>query len=202
MSSEEHWNTVYERTVTERLGWHEALPSTLALVTDHSTPGDSVIDAGGGDSRLVDELLDRGYGDVTVLDLSAVALERAGNRVGSHDRAVTWIQTDVTAFAPDRTWDLWHDRAVFHFFVTEHERDAYRAVASRAVAPHGLLIVAAFSTEGPEQCAGLPVCRYDLDTLPAAFSPEFELVTADRIAPGPAEDGDQRPYLGAVLRKV
>ena len=202
MTSEEHWNAVYGRRPTVELGWYEPDPSTLGLVIAQSTPGDSVIDVGGGDSRLVDALLDRGYGDVTVLDLSEVALERARGRLGARGQTVDWIHADVTGFAPERTWAMWHDRAVFHFLVTSEQRDAYRAAALRVIAPGGRLVVSTFSSEGPEQCAGLPVCRYDVDSLPAALAPEFELVTVGPLAAGPSAEGDQRPYIGAVLTPV
>jgi len=202
MSNEEHWNRVYEGRPTEELGWYEPESSTVELVTAHSTPDDSVIDVGAGDSRLVDALLDRGHSDVTVLDLSTAALERARDRLGSRARAVDWVRADVTEFTPERTWDLWHDRAVFHFLVTEARRDAYRAAALRAIGPGGRLVLAAFASDGPEQCAGLPVRRYDVDSLPAAFAPEFEAVTVGPIAPSRSADGDQRPYVGAVLTRV
>ena len=202
MGEPEHWDRVYEGGPTEQLGWYESEPSTLELVTAHSTPDDSVIDVGGGDSRLVDALLARGHDDLTVLDLSNAALERARDRLGSRARAVEWVRADVTEFAPDRTWDLWHDRAVFHFLVTEAWRDAYRAAALRAIAPGGRLVLATFASDGPEQCAGLPVCRYDVDSLPAAFAPGFETVAVGPIAPIRSTDGDQRPYVGAVLRRV
>jgi SAM-dependent methyltransferase len=202
MSNEEHWNRVYEGRPTEELGWYEPEASTLELVTAHSTPDDSVIDVGAGDSRLVGALLARGHSDVTVLDLSTVALERARDRLGSRAGAVDWVRADVTEFAPRRTWDLWHDRAVFHFLVTEARRDAYRAAALEAIAPGGRLVLATFASDGPEQCAGLPVCRYDVDSLPAAFAPEFETVTVGPIAPRRSADGDQRPYVGAVLTRV
>lgn len=202
MSTEEHWDKIYARRPTADLGWYEPEPSTLGLVTAHASLGDSVIDVGGGDSRLVDRLLDLGFGDLTVLDLSAVAIERARGRIGSRGSAVAWIHADVTEFVPSRTWDLWHDRAVFHFLVTKAQRDAYRAAAVRAVAPEGLLVVATFSSDAPEKCAGLPVSRYDLDSLPAAFAPEFDVVTVSAIAPGRSAEGDRRPYVGAVLRRV
>jgi len=197
-----HWDEVYARGPTEDLGWYEPEPSTLGLVTAHSTPDDSVIDVGGGDNRLVDALLGLGYGDVTVLDLSEVALGRARARLGVDARAVDFLHADVTEFAPGRTWDLWHDRAVFHFLVTEARREAYRSAALRAIAPAGRLVVATFSSEGPDQCAGLPVCRYDLDSLPAAFAPEFAPVGVGRLAPGRSAGGDRRPYVAAVLTPV
>ena len=198
----EHWNTVYQRRPTEELGWYEPESSTLGLVTAHSTPDDSVIDVGGGDSPLVEALLQRGYRDLTVLDLSDAALDHARRRLGPRAGAVEWIQADVTTFAPERTWGLWHDRAVFHFLVDQERRDAYRAVAARALEPGGTLVVATFSSEGPEQCAGLPVALYDVDSLPAVFAPEFELVAVGPVAPSRPVDGDQRPYVGAVLARA
>ena len=199
MSAEDHWDTVYEGQPTEALGWYEPEPSTLALVTAHSTPDSSVIDVGGGDSRLVAELLDRGYHDLTVLDVSAVALGRARDRLGPNARRVDWVHADVLSFVAERTWDLWHDRAVFHFLTTDDERAAYRAAATRAIAPAGRLVVAAFSTDGPEQCAGLPVRRFDVDSLPAEFAPDFEPVAVGPVTPSRPDEGDQRPYIGAVL---
>ena len=197
-----HWDGVYGRGPTEELGWYEPGPSTLALVIDNADPHDSVIDVGGGDSRLVDALVDRGHRDITVLDLSEVALDRARRRLGARADGVDWIRADVTDFLPTRTWDLWHDRAVFHFLTTDEQRTAYRNAAARAVAPRGRLVIATFGPDGPEQCAGLPVCRYDLDSLPAALAPDFEALTVAPLAPGPWEEGDHRPYIGAVLTRT
>jgi SAM-dependent methyltransferase len=199
--AEEHWDEVYGAQSTD-LGWYEPEPSTIGLVTAHSAPDDSVIDVGGGDSRLIEELLDRGYEDLTVLDLTSVALDRARSRLGSCAPRVRWIHADVTRFEPDRTWELWHDRAVFHFLVDEDQRDAYRAVLRRAVAPGGMLIVAAFGRGAPERCAGLPVVHYDADSLTAAFAPDFEPIAVDRLDPARADEGDQRPYVAGVFARV
>jgi SAM-dependent methyltransferase len=196
-----HWNRIYAARPSQELGWYESEPSTLELVTANSTRADSVIDVGGGDSRLVDELLDRGYRDITVLDLSDVALRRTRERLGDRAESVEWIHADVTGFAPLRTWDVWHDRALFHFLVSDDERDAYCEVASRAVEPGGRLIVAAFSTEGPDHCAGLPVHRFDTDSLAAAFGPDFEAVTITHIIPQRSIEADQRPYVAAVFTR-
>lgn len=198
--SEEHWDVVYGAG-SEHLGWYEPEPSTLGLVTTNSSPKDAVIDVGGGDSRLVDNLLDLGYGDVTAFDLSAVALERARSRLGSRAGGVRWIQGDVTEFEPDRTWDLWHDRAVFHFLVEEKQRDAYRAALRKAIAPGGLLVVAAFAPGAPERCAGLSVVHYDEDSLAAAFASDFEVVAVSRLDPARSDQGDQRPYVAGVFAR-
>lgn len=199
---EGHWDEIYTTRSSHELGWFEPEPSTLELVTAHSTPANSIIDVGAGDGRLVDELLEIGYRDVTVLDVSGAALERARARLGPRADGVEWIHADVTRFVPLRTWDLWHDRAVFHFLVKDDERDAYRATAERAISASGKLVIATFRTIGPDHCAGLPVCRYDLESLPAAFAPTFELVSVDHLPSGQPTEGDQRPYVAAVLARV
>ncbi len=199
---EGHWDEIYATRPSHELGWYEPAPSTLELVTAHSTPANSVIDVGAGDGRLVDELLDRGYRDVTVLDVSGEALERARARLGPRADKVEWIHADVTRCVPARTWDLWHDRAVFHFLVEDDEREAYRAAAERAVSASGKLVIATFRTAGPDHCAGLPVRRYTVDSLPAAFAPTFEMVSVDHILPGQPPEGDQRPYVAAVLARA
>ncbi len=127
MGLEEHWDSIYRTKNTEDLGWYEPLPSTLDLVQRFSAPSDPVIDIGGGDSRMVDELTRAGYSDLTVLDLSDSALTRARSRLGSAGRSVTWIRTDVTRWEPTRTWALWHDRAVFHFLTAEEDRRSYNS---------------------------------------------------------------------------
>jgi len=198
---EEHWETVYGAR-SQDLGWYEPEPSTLELVTAHSSAGDSLIDVGGGDSRLVDNLLDLGYDDVTVLDLSTVALDRARTRLAARALTARWVHADVTQFEPDRTWDLWHDRAVFHFLVDEDQRDAYRAVLRRAVAPGGSLVVAAFGPGAPERCAGLPVVHYDANSLTAAFAPDFQPIAVGRLDPARSGEGDQRPYVAGVFNRV
>lgn len=198
---EAHWDEIYTTRSSHELGWYEPEPSTLELVTAHTTPANSVIDVGAGDGRLVDELLDRGYRDVTVLDVSGASLERARDRLGARADEVEWIHADVTRFVPVRTWDLWHDRAVFHFLVEVDERDAYRAAAGRAVSASGKLVIASFRTGGPDHCAGLPVCRYDPDSLPAEFGPTFEKVSVDHLPSGRPTEGDQRPYVAAVLAR-
>jgi SAM-dependent methyltransferase len=199
-SDERHWDAIY-RNPSEDLGWYEPQPSTLRLVTMHSSPNDAVIDIGGGDSRLVDNLLDLGYEDVTVLDLSTVVLDRARRRLGQRAKRVQWIQADVTRFEPDRTWNLWHDRAVFHFLVDDVRRDAYREVLGRALAPGGVLVIAAFGHAAPDRCAGLPVAHYDASTLPAAFAPDFEPLFIGDLDPARADEGDQRPYVGGAFTR-
>lgn len=194
----EHWDRTYRGAKSEDLGWYETVPSTLGLVTEYSSPDASVIDIGGGDSRLIDVLLELGYVDLTVLDVSPVALERSRGRLGDRARQVTWITADVGGFTPERTWDIWHDRAVFHFLVDRSAQQAYKTAALRALAPGGRLVVAAFALDAPQQCAGLPVARYSVDSLAARFTPELRPIRSDRIVATQGV-GDQRPYVAVVL---
>jgi SAM-dependent methyltransferase len=132
------------------------------------------IDVGGGDSQLVDHLLDSGYSDVTVLDIAPAALERARARLGAAAARVDWIGADVTSFRPPRRYALWHDRALFHFFVTPAERQKYLSVLTAALAPKGHLILATFGPQGPTRCSGLPIQRYSEDDLAALLGPRFQ----------------------------
>jgi ubiquinone/menaquinone biosynthesis C-methylase UbiE len=199
-SRQRHWDTVYSGGPTEERGWYEPTPSTLDLVFRHSDPTDGVIDIGAGDSALPSMLLGKGYQDITMLDVSDVALERSRRRLGGHGSTVSWVRADVTEWVPDRTWDVWHDRAVFHFLIDEADRKAYLNVARTAVVPGGRLIVATFSPDGPDRCAGLPVRRHSGEDLVAAFSPDFEPVEVVDIEPA-STIGDRRPYVAAVLRR-
>jgi trans-aconitate methyltransferase len=184
------------------MGWYEPRPSTLDLVLRFSDRTDGVIDVGGGDSQLVDALVRAGYDQVAVLDLSETALGRAKVRLGSESGKVAWICADITRWTPPQHWDLWHDRAVFHFLVNEEDQETYKAAALDALPAGGRLIVATFAPEGPEQCAGLPVQRYDTDELAAVFAPEFELVEHHRLHPSPTDVGDTRPYIAVVLERA
>lgn len=197
----EHWDNVYARSASERLGWHQPQIATLGLVTAHSTATTSVLDVGGGDSRLVDDLLERGYEDVSVLDLSRVVLTRARERLGTRGAAVSWIEADVTDWTPTRPWDLWHDRALFHFLNDARDRDSYISAAHRALRIDGILIVATFSTEAPETCSGLPVRRYDSESLVAEFAAGFDVLSAGPLPPASTSEGDQRPFVAAAFQR-
>lgn len=202
MSSSEHWDAIYSTRAPDALGWYEPAPSTLNLVRRFSAPSDSVVDIGGGDSRMVDELLAAGYDDLTVLDLSKAALSRARSRLGPAARSVTWIQADVTSWTPERSWDVWHDRAVFHFLTDEDDRKAYKTTAWRSLTPGGHLIIATFALDGPKECAGLPVERYDAERLAATFGPDLLLVEHEHFQGSDSAVGDRRPYICAVFQRA
>lgn len=193
-----HWDEVYAGRPGDSFAWWEPQPSTLPVVLAWTEPSMSLIDVGGGTSRLVERLLERGYRDLSVVDLSGEALESHRRALGPSSGDVEWIHQDVLALDPERTWRCWHDRATFHFLTRAADRHRYVALAARAVSEGGIVIVATFAEDGPASCAGLPVCRYSVESLAAEFEPEFALVDGGAIPP--TADGDQRPYEFVVLR--
>lgn len=176
MARADHWEAAYSTRGVDGVSWYQAVPGvSLELVAALGVPrAGAVIDVGGGASWLVDELVARGIRDVTVLDLSASALEATRRRLPA-DVPVSWVEADVLVWEPERRFDLWHDRAVFHFLVAASDRERYVATMRRAVAPGGRVIVGAFAEDGPELCSGLPVCRYSGASLGAALGDAFEL---------------------------
>lgn len=175
-ATKQHWDDVYRRKGPQDVSWFQPrLGVSLALIEKIGLePSSRVIDVGGGTSTLVDDLLSRGFADLTVLDISDQALAATRERLGAAADAVTWLAADVTAAElPDAHYDLWHDRAVFHFLTDEAARRRYVALAQRALKPGGHIIVATFGVHGPEQCSGLDVVRYDPDGLHAEFGAPF-----------------------------
>jgi trans-aconitate methyltransferase len=177
-----HWDNVYATKGESEVSWYQDNPAiSLEMIraasSDHRA---GIIDIGGGASRLVDALLQDGYRDVAVLDLSANALDAAKRRMGPAAAAVDWIVADATAWRPARSYEVWHDRAAFHFLTDPHDRAAYVERLRSAVAPRGHVIIATFAPDGPEKCSGLPVQRHDSASLAAELGPEFELVETRR----------------------
>ena len=174
-----HWERVYATKRADEVSWYRAhLDVSLRLIEDTGTGrATRIIDVGGGESTLVDDLVARGYDDVTVLDLSETALDVARRRLGASARRVKWVHADVTTcdFAPE-AYDVWHDRAVFHFLTDPRDRAAYVRQVARAVRRGGRVIVATFGPQGPAKCSGLDVVRYDAAALHAEFGARFELV--------------------------
>jgi trans-aconitate methyltransferase len=174
-----HWENVYATKGETEVSWFQDSPAISldmirAVSPDH---GASIIDIGGGASRLVDALLQDGYRDLTVLDLAANALEAAKKRVGGAAASkVDWIVADATTWRPARGYDVWHDRAAFHFLTDSRDRAAYVERLRSAVVPGGHVIIATFAPGGPEKCSGLPVQRHDSASLAAELGPDFELV--------------------------
>lgn len=183
MQSKEHWERVYTRKDPTGVSWfQEHAGQSIELIRQTGVASDAaIIDVGGGASTLVDDLLAAGYTDLTVLDLSDTALSAAKARLGERENLVSWLVGDVTQLElPIHAYDVWHDRAVFHFLTTQEERDAYIQSVLRAVKPGGSVIVATFAEDGPEQCSGLPVMRYSAEALHAEFGAPFTLLRKER----------------------
>lgn len=197
-----HWENVYSTKGEEDVSWFEADPQTSLDLFDlvGAQPDWGVIDIGGGASRLVDKLVERGFSDLTVLDLSAAALERARVRLGASGDGVQWLQADATDWQPPRQYDLWHDRAAFHFLVREEDRNAYLSRLRAALRPGGYAIFATFAPDGPEKCSGLPVVRYDASSLGAVLGEGFELVGSRRHDHRTPWDAVQK-FQFAIFRK-
>jgi SAM-dependent methyltransferase len=181
-SRQAHWEDVYTRKGENEVSWFQEnpAPSLELLEQVGATPASAVIDIGGGASRLVDNLVDRGFADVTVLDLSEAALEAAKARLGGRAAQVHWIVADATVWEPQKAYDIWHDRAAFHFLTEECDRAAYVARLTRALKVGGYAIIATFALDGPERCSGLPVVRYDPASLGQTLGRAFQLADTRR----------------------
>jgi trans-aconitate methyltransferase len=173
-----HWDKVYATKGEAEVSWFQDSPAiSLEMIRAASADhGAAIIDIGGGASRLVDALLRDDYRNVAVLDLSANALDAAKRRLGAAASTVDWIVADATSWRPAKAYDVWHDRAAFHFLTDSHDRAAYVERLRSAVAPRGHVIIATFAPDGPEKCSGLPVQRHDSASLAAELGPEFEPV--------------------------
>ena len=177
--SKSHWEDVYRSKAPDAVSWYAPhLERSLALIRRCAPdPSSAVVDVGGGESTLVDDLLSIGYRDVAVLDISGAAIEVAKRRLGPLASRVTWIEADITSVElPVERWDVWHDRAVFHFLTGRAQREAYVRQVARATRRGGHVIVATFGPEGPTKCSGLDVVRYDAARLHREFGRGFEMV--------------------------
>jgi trans-aconitate methyltransferase len=183
-----HWDAAYLLGDATR-SWfqQQPLPSLRALDDAGVTPADSVLDVGGGASPLVDALLARGHDDLSVLDVSAEGLAVAQRRLGDDAARVDWITADLLAWRPDRAWNVWHDRALLHFFVAAGDRAAYLDVLDRATGPGSVAVLATFAPDGPDHCSGLPVSRYGAADLAALLGDRWQLIDSrreDHTTPG------------------
>ena len=157
-----HWNHIYQEKTTDEVSWYQSVPVTsLDFVRQFNLPFDAkIIDIGGGDSFFVDHLLKRGYTDITVLDISAKAIERARQRLGTNADKVKWIEADAACFQPMEKYDFWHDRAAFHFLTEEQEINNYLSCVKSNITPGGYLVIGTFSEQGPDRCSGMQVKQY------------------------------------------
>lgn len=182
MTTHDHWSTVYRTKDPERVSWYTPRPTaSLRMIEQAGLGADArILDVGGGATHLVDALLEAGYRHVGVLDVAPEALALARDRLGETGRAVEWFASDVLAFETPHPWDVWHDRAAFHFLTGPADRARYVDVLRASLAPGGTVVLATFALDGPERCSGLPVERYDADGLAATLGDGFRLVEHSR----------------------
>ena len=197
------WDEMYREKPSDRLSWFQEHPSlSLHLITDAAPNRDArIIDVGGGDSLLVDHLLERGYRHITVLDISGSAIERTQSRLGSRADPVRWVVGDVLTTGEIGMYDVWHDRALFHFLIEPQQRQQYVEAVTRTVVPQGTVIIATFAPDGPPRCSGLGVRRYDERSLAAELGESFALVKAVREAHLTPWDVEQQ-FAYASFRKL
>lgn len=197
----QHWQGVYSSRASDTVSWFQAAaePSLRMIERLGVLPPARIIDVGGGASRLVDALAGRGF-QVTVLDIAASALAVARRRLGADAKRVEWEVADITRWRPRASFDVWHDRAVFHFLTEPADREAYLSALGEGLAPDGAVILATFAPDGPERCSGLPVRRYGVEALAAELGPGFSLVDQMReihVTP----TGAAQPFTWTAFRR-
>ena len=202
MERREHWENIHANKASDEVSWFEVDPRiSFELIESISPERGSVIDVGGGQSHLVDKLLSAGYERVAVLDISSAALESTKERLAEQAGKVAWIHADVTKATDFGTFDVWHDRAVFHFLTDESERRAYVDRLTQTLPVGGHLVIGTFGIGGPEKCSGLEIRQYDAETMQATLGSHFELVRSlDHVHVTPA-DKEQKFFFG-VFRRV
>lgn len=188
MSLKSHWDKVYAGNKPNEVSWYQPIPEiSLDFINQlNISKNASIIDAGGGESCLVDNLHAAGFKDITVLDISEAAINRAKQRLGENSAKINWIVSDITELNIDKKFDCWHDRAAFHFLTTEEQVEKYLFVAREHISKNGRMIIGTFSTAGPEKCSGLPVKQYSEQTLSVLLKNWFEkikCITTDHITP-------------------
>lgn len=184
----QHWEKIYSTKELKDVSWFQPVPETsLDFIHRFNVPlSAKIIDIGGGDSLFVDHLLEAGYTDITVLDISEIALERAKQRLGDKAKKVKWIVADAASFVPTEQYDFWHDRAAFHFLTDEKDIDSYIATLKKGISPSGVLILGTFSEEGPTKCSGIEIKQYSeismTDRIKMWFD-KIKCITVDHKTP-------------------
>lgn len=204
MNDRDHWNQAYRNNAPNRLGWYcPTLRTALVWIRELKVPFDSkILDVGGGASTLVDDLLAHGYTSITVLDISDQALAVAKARLGGQAGQITWLNEDIRTVDPgERSIDIWHDRAAFHFLIDPDDQAKYLSALQKALKPGGYLIIGVFAPESPPKCSGLSVQRYNLEEFAELAGPGFELVRS-RKEPHTTPGGVEQMYLYLCLRRL
>lgn len=195
LDRKQHWEKVYQQKSPHEVSWYQENPLLSLQLIQHCrlAPDAALIDVGGGASTLVDSLINESYTNVTVLDVSAHALEHAKTRLADKAGAVEWFAADITRFNPPGKYSLWHDRAVFHFLTSRSDREKYISVLKQVLEPGGYMIIMAFALDGPVKCSGLDIVQYDAEKLRAELGEGFELLeTGHDIHSTPA--GNQQKF--------
>ncbi|MDX8338687.1 class I SAM-dependent methyltransferase [Draconibacterium sp. IB214405] len=188
MDRKKHWEEIYKSKNTTQVSWFQASPTTsLQFVKEFELPKTArIIDVGGGDSLMVDRLLEMGYGNITVLDISETAINKAQQRLGEKARTVKWIVADAAEFQPSETYDFWHDRAAFHFLTDKQEISSYVDTIRSYVKPGGYLVLGTFSEQGPTKCSGIEIKQYSETTMTSLLTDFFNkirCITVDHKTP-------------------
>lgn len=188
-NSKAHWENVYTQKNTKEVSWYQAVPKvSLRLIDEFKIPKDAnIIDVGGGDGLLVDFLLDEGFSNITVLDISDKAIKNAKERLGEKAKQVTWIVSNIVDFEPKTEYAFWHDRATFHFLIDEKDVRRYLKIVEQSIALDGVLAVGTFSIDGPKKCSGIDVKQYDENSLSGLFQSNFNTIKCFR-------EGHQTPF--------
>lgn len=199
----EFWENIYDTKELTDVGWYQAVPITsLKLLKElkiHASS--SIIDIGGGDSFLADNLLEKGYLDISILDLSSIALNRAKLRIGKEALKIKWIHSDIIEFNTTKSYDYWHDRAAFHFLTKTSDQNKYIEKCKELIKEKGFLIMGTFSRQGPEKCSGIAITQYSIEELSAKFAPYFKLIKGfniDHITPS----GNTQNYTFCCFQKL
>jgi 2-polyprenyl-3-methyl-5-hydroxy-6-metoxy-1,4-benzoquinol methylase len=177
-SKKEHWENVFATKQENEVSWFQKSPKTsLDFISKLNISKQSkIIDIGGGDSYLIDALLEQGFENVTLLDISSKAIERIKTRLGTKADKVTFIVADILDFMPTESYDFWHDRASFHFLTEQHQIEKYASLVSKAIADNGKMVIGTFSEDGPKKCSGLDITQYSESKIKAVFDFEFQLI--------------------------
>ncbi|KIA96792.1 SAM-dependent methyltransferase [Flavobacterium sp. KMS] len=188
MNNKQHWENVFTTKTPNEVSWTQEYPKTAIDYIENIklSKTANIIDVGGGDSNLVDALLDKGFLNIWILDISAAALEKTKTRLGEKANSVHWIVSDITEFIPDVKFDFWHDRAVFHFLTNHESINKYVSIISNAVNPNGHFLLGTFSENGPLKCSGLEIKQYSEKNMKDTFQKSFETIkcfTEDHITP-------------------
>ncbi len=203
MDKKTHWENIYQTKELENVSWYQPKPQTsIELIEKHAqSKHDAIIDIGGGDSFLAESLLDLGYRNITILDISSTAIERAKTRMGERANQVNWIVSNILEYQPTEKYSIWHDRAAFHFLNQQDEIQQYVAIANESIVDDGALVIGTFSVDGPLKCSGIDITQYAESTLEQTFDHHFKLESTFRID-HPTPFDTQQNFLFGTFKKL